>query len=106
MSHRWDLHLAKRETRPGSVPLPLTRPRPGATVHDVRRACRPELVRLTDLLIAEYANRLSPGAVIMCVAQARESLLRTGVRAGLPVAVASMARTRLSTEAPPPSAAP
>ena len=67
-------------------------------MHEARRANRAELTKLTERLIARYGDRLPPGTVIMRVAEARESLLRDGVRAGLPAAVASMASLRLEAD--------
>ena len=65
------------------------------TTFEVRQSVHAELVAVTDTLIAEHSGQVPAGTVIRCVAQAREQLLRAGVRAGLAIAVESMARTRL-----------
>lgn len=67
---------------------------------EARSTARQELREVTNTLIAEYSGRLPAGTVIRCVARAREQLLRSGVRAGLPVAVEFSARIRLSTLVP------
>jgi hypothetical protein len=59
-----------------------------ATVQEVRE--------VTTSLLAEVAGLLPAGTVIRCVARAREQLLGAGVRAGLAVAVESLAE-RLPT---------
>jgi len=63
---------------------------------ETRRATRQDLSEVTNSLIAEFAGRLPAGTIIRCVAQAREQLLRSGLRTGLAVAAESMARIRLS----------
>jgi hypothetical protein len=63
-----------------------------ATVQEVRE--------VTTSLLAEVAGLLPAGTVIRCVARAREQLLGAGVRAGLAVAVESMARLRLAERLP------
>ena len=65
------------------------------TAFEARQLVHAELAAVTDSLIAEHAGQVPAGAVIRCVAQAREQLLRAGVRTGLAVAVESMARSRL-----------
>ena len=70
------------------------------TGFEVRQSAHAELVALTESLIAEYSGRIPAGTVIRCVAQAREQLLRAGVRAGLAAAVESMTHIRLRTIGP------
>ena len=65
------------------------------TTFEARQSVHADLAAVTDTLIAEHAGHVPAGTVIRCVAQAREQLLRAGVRAGLAIAVESMARTRL-----------
>lgn len=62
--------------------------------HQIRVKTRAETHAVTLTLIAEFADL--PAIVVRnCAARAREELLRTGVRSGLPVAVEAMTRQRL-----------
>ncbi len=63
--------------------------------YEARRSAAHELAAVTDMLIAEFAWALPAGTVVRRVARAREQLLDAGVRAGLAVAVETMARARL-----------
>jgi hypothetical protein len=109
--------MRQQAIRPRSVPDRLAAARPcsdrmpaggvGMSVgiavmsgFEVRRSTHGELSVLTESLIAEFTAQLPAGTVIGCVGHAREQLLSSGVRAGLVVAVESMARTRLRTMHP------
>lgn len=72
----------------------------GASSFAARGSVRQELTMVTDELIAEFAGSLPAGTVIRHVGQAREQLLAAGTWSDLPVAVATMARTRLHTLLP------
>lgn len=62
-----------------------------------RQALRYELAGTTQRLIAEFAAQVPAGTVSRCVSQAREELLRSGVRSGLAPAAEVMARAKLRT---------
>ena len=87
------------QPRRSGVGSPGTPPEVGeptsVTAFEARQSVHAELAAVTDTLIAEHSSHVPAGTVIRCVAQAREQLLRAGVRAGLAIAVESMARTRL-----------
>ena len=70
------------------------------TGFEVRQATHRDMMVLSMSLTAEFSGRVPAGTVIRCVAQAREQLLASGVRAGLVAAVESMTRTRLELLAP------
>jgi len=70
------------------------------TGFEVRRATHGDLMELSVSLAAEFSGLVPAGTVIGTVAEARERLLAMGVRAGLVVAVASMARARLGRLCP------
>ena len=78
-----------------SLGTPALEPTDAVTVSEVRRSTRSELRQLSVALADEFSGRVAVGAVIRHVAEARERLLRAGVRAGLVVAVESMTRARL-----------
>jgi len=61
----------------------------------------PALRRAADVLIAEFEGLHAPRTVLRHVAQARALLLAAGLRAGLPWATESMARSRLNGLLPP-----
>lgn len=62
---------------------------------DVRRSTHDDLLALSLTLTDEFSGRVAAGTVLRVVAVARERLLGAGVRAGLVVAVESMARAEL-----------
>ena len=65
------------------------------TRFEARQTTHSELESVTSTLIAEFSGVVPAGTVIRCVAQAREQLLDSGVRAGLAAATESAARIRL-----------
>jgi hypothetical protein len=71
-----------------------------ATAFEVRRSTHGEVLELSVSLAAEYSGLVPAGTVIGIVARARERMLTMGVRAGLVVAVESMARARLARLCP------
>lgn len=70
------------------------------TAADARHSARQDFRAVTGTLLAEFAGAIPAGTVIRVLAQAREQLLGSGVRAGLADAAASMARIRLSDVLP------
>ena len=64
---------------------------------EARQVMREQLRSVTASLIAEFAGDVPAGAVIRCVARARDELLRSGVDTGLPAAAEAMARLKLRT---------
>ena len=72
-----------------------------STAYQARKQAQDGLDLATQALIVEFGAALSAGTVIRTVARAREELLRSGVRHGLAIATAAMARQRLQASAGP-----
>ncbi|MFC3807633.1 hypothetical protein [Terrabacter sp. MAHUQ-38] len=62
-----------------------------------------ELRARTEILVAEWSERVPAGVVIATVARCRKELFRAGVRDGLAAATEELARRRLQSQAPPTS---
>lgn len=78
-------------------------PSSSMTTFQARRSAHGDLVALGTLLAVEFSGRVSAGTVIRVVARTREQLLAAGVRAGLVIAVESMARAQLEQLSPEPA---
>ena len=67
---------------------------------EARQHVHAEMLAMTESLVAEYAGRVSAGAVMRCVARSREHLMRTGIREGLVAATEAAVRVRLAAKLP------
>jgi hypothetical protein len=65
------------------------------TRFEARRLAQREMLDLVDRLVADFGSRHAAGTVIRCVASARETLLRAGVRDDLTGATERVVRRRL-----------